>query len=109
MDSSLGPGTIRFLTRSEMSPSVGCSSTDNCWMITCGARVIASAEFRPAAEKEERMAGKTRYRVMYLDENDKEVYNDDFQRDSLASCLSAAHVKRTKVWMTHPISSTPES
>jgi hypothetical protein len=60
------------------------------------------------------MARETRYRVIYFDENNKEVYNEDFHtfHDMLLEGQPLApppHVKRTEVWMTHLLFSTPES
>ena len=58
------------------------------------------------------MARETRYRVIYFDENDKEVYNEDFHtfNDMLVEgqpLTPPPHVKRTEVWMTHLLFSTP--
>jgi hypothetical protein len=52
------------------------------------------------------MARETRYRVIYFDENNKEVYNEDFHtfHDMLLEGQPLSpppHVKRTEVWMTH--------
>ena len=60
------------------------------------------------------MARETRYRVIYFDENDKEVYNEDFHtfHDMLLEGQPLApppNIKRTEVWMTHLLFSTPES
>ncbi len=60
------------------------------------------------------MARETRYRVIYFDESDKEVYNEDFHafHDMLLEGQPLApppNVKRTEVWMTHLLFSTPES
>ncbi|MGH2729539.1 MAG: hypothetical protein ACRDJI_02905 [Actinomycetota bacterium] len=58
------------------------------------------------------MARETRYRVIYFDENKKEVYNEDFHtfHDMLVEGQPLApppHVKRTEVWMTHLLSAHP--
>jgi hypothetical protein len=60
------------------------------------------------------MTRETRYRVIYYDENDDEVYNEDFhtfnEMIQEGQPLSPPpHVKRTEVWMTHLLFSTPES
>jgi hypothetical protein len=60
------------------------------------------------------MARETRYSVIYFDENNNEVYNEDFHtfHDMLLEGQPLSpppHVKRTEVWMTHLLFSTPES
>jgi hypothetical protein len=60
-----------------------------------------------------RVARETRYRVIYFDENDVEVYNEDFHtfNDMLQEGQPLSpppHVKRTEVWMTHLLFRTPE-
>ena len=60
------------------------------------------------------MARETRYRVVYFDENDIEVYNEDFHtfNEMLQEGQPLSpppHVARTEVWMTHLLFSTPES
>jgi hypothetical protein len=60
------------------------------------------------------MARETRYRVIYFDENDNEVYNEDFHTFNemllQGQPLSPPpHVQRTEVWMTHLLFITPES
>jgi hypothetical protein len=60
------------------------------------------------------MARETRYRVVYFDENDDEIYNEDFhtfhEMMLEGQPLSPPpNVKRTEVWMTHLLFSTPES
>jgi hypothetical protein len=52
--------------------------------------------------------------VIYFDENDEEVYNEDFHtfHDMLLEGQPLdppPHVKRSEVWMTHLLFSTPES
>lgn len=59
------------------------------------------------------MARETRYRVLYFDENNAEVYNEDFHtfNDMLLEGQPLSpppHVKRTEVWMTHLLFGTPE-
>ena len=66
----------------------------------------------PSGERE--VARETRYRVLYFDENDAEVYNEDFHtfNDMLLEGQPLSpppHVRRTEVWMTHLLFSTPES
>jgi hypothetical protein len=60
------------------------------------------------------MARETKYRVIYFDENDHKVYNEDFQtfNEMLQEGQRLSpppHVKRTEVWMTHLLFETPES
>jgi hypothetical protein len=60
------------------------------------------------------MARGTRYRVIYFDESDREVYNEDFHTFNKmlqgGQPLSPPpHVARTEVWMTHLLFRTPES
>jgi hypothetical protein len=74
-------------------------------------RPIGAREFNKGNRK---MARETRYRVIYFDENNKEVYNEDFHtfHDMLVEgqpLTPPPHVKRTEVWMTHLLFSTPES
>jgi hypothetical protein len=59
------------------------------------------------------MARETRYRVIYFDENDREVYNEDFHtfNEMLQEgqpLSPPADVARTEVWMTHLLFRTPE-
>ena len=60
------------------------------------------------------MARETRYRVVYFDQNGSEVYNEDFhtfhEMILEGQPLSPPpNVKRTEVWMTHLLFSTPEA
>ena len=59
------------------------------------------------------MARETRYRVIYFNESDFEVYNEDFHTfndmQQGQPLTPPPHVKRTEVWMTHLLFSTPES
>lgn len=60
------------------------------------------------------MGRETRYRVVYFDEKDNEVYNEDFHtfNDMLQEGQPLSpppHIKRTEVWMTHLLFRTPES
>ena len=81
----------------------------------CGARVTESEGALTCREKGEgEMVRETRYRVIYFDENDKEIYNEDFHtfHDMLLEGQPLApppNVTRTEVWMTHLLFSTPES
>ncbi len=59
------------------------------------------------------MVRETRYRVIYFNESEIEVYNEDFHtfNDMLQQGQPLSpppHVKRTEVWMTHLLFSTPE-
>jgi hypothetical protein len=68
---------------------------------------LRSERFRRARQKGKgEMDRETRYRVIYFDENDKEVYNEDFHtfNDMLVEgqpLTPPPHIKRTEVWMTH--------
>ena len=78
----------------------------------CSAKRARS--FSVATSRKGEMARETRYRVIYFDENDKEVYNQDFHtfHDMLLEGQPLApppNIKRTEVWMTHLLFSTPES
>lgn len=60
------------------------------------------------------MARETRYRVLYVDEKDNEVYitrtSTPFTICSWRAPLAPPpNIKRTEVWMTHLLFSTPES
>jgi hypothetical protein len=69
---------------------------------------------RPPERKMAKMARETRYRVIYFDESDREVYNEDFHtfNEMLQEGQPLSpppHVARTEVWMTHLLFRTPES
>jgi hypothetical protein len=71
--------------------------------------------YTPNIKRGERgVARETKYRVIYFDEGDNEVYNEDFHtfNEMLQEGQPLSpppNVKRTEVWMTHLLFRTPES
>jgi hypothetical protein len=60
------------------------------------------------------MGRETRYRVVYFDDNENEIYNEDFHtfNEMLLEGQPLSpppNVRRTEVWMTHLLMRSPES
>jgi hypothetical protein len=60
------------------------------------------------------MGRETRYRVVYFDDNENEIYNEDFHtfNEMLLEGQPLSpppNVRRTEVWMTHLLMRSPET